>query len=125
VEEVVPLPPVEEDVVQLLLAVRVPWENSDNEEEFASGIGTCTAVPPEEDEVQFASGIGMSTMDTFLSVPPEEEEVEFALGIGTNTANLWFKCPICLVDWYDRKSNVFFHIENFIELEMGAPNVVK
>jgi hypothetical protein len=85
----------------------------------------CTAVPPEKEEVQFASRIGRSTADTILSVLPDEEEVEFASWIGTSTANLWFNCPICLGYWYDRKSNVFFHIKNFIKLEMGPSDVVK
>jgi hypothetical protein len=85
---VVPLPPLEEEVVPLPLAVRLPWENSDEEEEFASGIGTCTAVPSEEEVVQFASGIGTRTVDTILSIPQKEEEVEFALGISTCTTNL-------------------------------------
>jgi hypothetical protein len=124
-EEVVLIPPVEEEVVPFLLAVRVPWENSDEEEEFASGIGTCTAVLSEEEEIQLALGIGTSTADTILSVPLEEEEVEFASGIGTSTTNLLFKCSICLGDWYYRKSNVFFHIKNFTELEMGPSDVVE
>jgi hypothetical protein len=126
VTNVVPLPLVEEEVVPLPLVVRAPWENNDNEEEeFASRIGKCIVVPLEEENVQFASGICTCTTYTILSIPPEEEEVEFASGIGTSTTNLWFKCPICLGDWYDRKSNVFFYIKNFIELEMWPLNVVE
>jgi hypothetical protein len=93
---------------------------------FCGGFVTnVVLLPLVEENVQFASGICTCTTYTILSIPPEEEEVEFALGIGTSTTNLWFKCPICLGDWYDRKSNVFFYIKNFIELEMWPLNVVE
>jgi hypothetical protein len=37
----------------------------------------------------------------------------------------WFKCLICLRDWYEHKNSVLFHIHKFIKEEMGPPDVVE
>jgi hypothetical protein len=108
-DPVVVVLPEEEEVVPVPVAVQAPWGRSEDEEPIVM-------VPSEEDEVVLL----LAVQAAWGSSDDDEGPI-----ILFPKVKRWFKCLICLKDWYEHKDNVLFHIKNFINLEMGLPNMVE